>query len=98
MFNQLIYESVPVKEAWYTFNFESYRIREGGPLAVFIPVEGDANDTRFHPREGKGRVVARPMKFFERHLETHGFLRVPRAFRINPNYVIQFRTRSFDDE
>ena len=27
--HQLINESVPVKEAWYTFNFESYRIREG---------------------------------------------------------------------
>ena len=43
-------------------------------ISRIILVEGDANDARFHPKEGKGRVVARPMEFFERHFETHGLL------------------------
>ena len=69
-----------------------------GSISRIIVVEGDANDTRFRLEEGKERGVARSIKFFERYLETHGLLRVTRAFRINPNYGIQFRTRSVDDE
>ena len=56
-------------------------------ISRIIVVKGDANDARFHPKEGKERVVVRSIKFFERHLETPACLRVPRAFRINPNYV-----------
>ena len=56
-------------------------------ISRIILVEGDANDTKFRLEEGKERGVARPMEFFERHLETPACLRVPRAFRINPNYV-----------
>lgn len=52
-----------------------------------ILVEGKINYTRFYLKEGKERVVAHSIKFFERHLETHGFLRVHRAFMINPKYV-----------
>ena len=52
-----------------------------------ILVESNAKDARFHTKESKKRVVAQPIKFFEPHLETHGFLRVSRAFRINPNYL-----------
>ena len=69
-----------------------------GSISRIIVVEGDANDARFYPKEGKEIGVVRSMEFFERYLETPGLLRVPRVFRINPNYVIQFRTRSFDDE
>ena len=56
-------------------------------VSRIILVEGDVNDTRFYPKEGKERGVARPIKFFESHLKTYGFLRVHRAFRINTNYV-----------
>ena len=56
-------------------------------VSRIILVEGDANDPRFYLKEGKERVVAQPNKFFERHLQTPGLLWVPRAFRINPNYV-----------
>ena len=52
-----------------------------------ILIEGNINYTKFYLKEGKERVVAHSIKFFERHLETHGFLRVHRAFMINPNYV-----------
>ena len=67
-------------------------------ISRIILVEGDANDARFRMKEGKERGVVRSIKFFERYLETPGLLRVTRAFMINPNYVIQFRTRSVDDE
>ena len=45
-----------------------------GSISRIILVEGDANDTKFHPKEGKERGVVRSMEFFERHLETHGLL------------------------
>jgi DNA-binding LytR/AlgR family response regulator len=52
-----------------------------------ILIKGDINYTKFYMEGGKERVVAHSIKFFEPHLETHGFLRVHRAFMINPNYV-----------
>ena len=52
-----------------------------------ILIEGNINYTKFYLKEGKERMVAHSIKFFERHLETHGFLRVHRAFMINPNHV-----------
>ena len=52
-----------------------------------ILIEGNINYTKFYMKEGKERVVAHSIKFFERHLQTHGFLRVHRAFMINPNHV-----------
>ena len=63
-------------------------------VSNIILVEGDANDPRFRLKEGKERVVARHIKFFERHLQTPGLLRVPRAFRINPNYVKTYTIQS----
>lgn len=58
-----------------------------------ILIEGNVNYTKFHMKEGQQRVVAHTIKFFEAHLETHGFLRVHRAFMINPNYV-----KTYDSE
>ena len=58
-----------------------------------ILIEGNINYTKFYLKEGKERVVAHSIKFFERHLETHGFLRVHRAFMINPNHV-----KTYDEE
>jgi len=52
-----------------------------------ILVEGNANYTKFYMKEVKERVVAHTIKFFESHLETHGFLRVHRTFMINPKHI-----------
>jgi DNA-binding LytR/AlgR family response regulator len=52
-----------------------------------ILIKGDVNYTTFYLDCGQEKVVAHTLKFFENHLETHGFLRVHRAFMINPNYV-----------
>ena len=52
-----------------------------------ILIEGDINYTKFYLEGGKEKLVAHTIKFFESYLETHGFLRVHRAFMVNPNYV-----------
>ena len=52
-----------------------------------ILIKGDINYTKFYMEGGKEKTVAHSIKFFETHLETHGFLRVHRAFMINPKYV-----------
>ncbi len=52
-----------------------------------ILLKGDINYTILHLENGKRKVVAHPIKFFEPFLETHGFLRVHRSFMINPNHV-----------
>ena len=55
-----------------------------------ILIEGDINYTKFYLEGGKEKTVAHTIKFFESHLESHGFLRVHRAFMINPNYVQKY--------
>ena len=52
-----------------------------------ILIKADVNYTKFYLDGGKEKTVAHSIKFFENHLENHGFLRVHRAFMINPNYV-----------
>lgn len=52
-----------------------------------ILIKGDINYTTFYLNNGQKRVVAHSIKFFESHLETHGFLRIHRAFMINPKHV-----------
>ncbi len=52
-----------------------------------VLVKGDINYSIFCMIDGQEKLVAHSIKFFENHLEKHGFLRVHRAFMINPNYV-----------
>jgi DNA-binding LytR/AlgR family response regulator len=58
-----------------------------------ILIKADINYTKFYMECGRVKTVAHPIKFFESHLETHGFLRVHRAFMINPNHV-----KNYDSE
>ena len=60
-----------------------------------ILIKGDVNYTKFYMEGGKEKTVAHSIKFFETHLENHGFLRVHRAFMINPNHV---KTYNSDQE
>jgi DNA-binding LytR/AlgR family response regulator len=57
-----------------------------------ILIKGDVNYTKFYMECGKVKTVAHSIKFFENHLETHGFLRVHRAFMINPNHVESYNS------
>jgi DNA-binding LytR/AlgR family response regulator len=52
-----------------------------------ILLKGEINYTILYLENGKQKVVAHPIKFFEAYLETRGFLRVHRSFMINPNHV-----------
>lgn len=52
-----------------------------------VLIKGDINYTKFYLECGKVKTVSHSIKFFESHLETHGFLRVHRTFMINPKHV-----------
>jgi DNA-binding LytR/AlgR family response regulator len=52
-----------------------------------VLLEGNINYTIFHLENGKQKLVAHSIKFFEPFLETHGFLRIHRSYMINPNHM-----------
>ena len=60
-----------------------------------ILIKGDINYSIFHMNNGQSRLVPHTIKFFENHLETHGFLRIHRGYMINPNYV---KTYNLEEE
>lgn len=53
-----------------------------------IFLKGDVNYSIMYLENGKTQTLPHTLKFYEEFLRTHGFLRVHRAFLINPNYVI----------
>jgi DNA-binding LytR/AlgR family response regulator len=57
-----------------------------------ILLKSDTNYTTFHLSQGKAKVVAHTMKYFEKVLQSHGFLRVHRSFMINPIYVKEYNS------
>ena len=57
-----------------------------------ILIKGEVNYTKFYMECGRVKTVAHSIKFFENHLENHGFLRVHRSFMINPNYVKKYNS------
>jgi DNA-binding LytR/AlgR family response regulator len=59
-------------------------------VSSVILLEGNSNYTIFHLENGKTKVVAHSIKFFEPYLETHGFLRVHRAYMVNPVHVKRY--------
>jgi DNA-binding LytR/AlgR family response regulator len=52
-----------------------------------VLLEGDVNYTIVHLEDGKQKLVAHSLKFFEAFLETHGFIRTHRSYMINPIHV-----------
>lgn len=61
-------------------------------ISNVVLLKGDVNYTVFHFLHGKEKMVARSIKFFEKFLETHGFLRVHRSFMVNPNYIEMYNS------
>ena len=57
------------------------------PISYIMLLKGKANYTIFVLNDGREKVVAHTLKYFEEFLQTHGFQRVHRASMINPNYV-----------
>jgi DNA-binding LytR/AlgR family response regulator len=60
-----------------------------------VLLKGVINYTIFYMENGNEKLVARPIKFFENYLETHGFLRVHRSFLINPTHVQDYDKEHF---
>ena len=56
-------------------------------------LKGKANYTTFVLNDGREKVVAHTLKYFESFLQTYGFQRVHRGSMINPNYV-----KSYDEQ
>ena len=57
-------------------------------------LKGKANYTTFILSDGREKVVAHTLKYFESFLQTYGFQRVHRASIINPNYVKSYDGQS----
>ena len=55
-----------------------------------ILLKSSLNYTILYLESGKMKVMSHTLKFYEKFLRTHGFLRVHRAFMINPNYVKEY--------
>jgi DNA-binding LytR/AlgR family response regulator len=60
-------------------------------VSSVILLEGNINYTTFHLDNGKTKMVAHSIKFFEPYLETLGFLRVHRAYMVNPIHVKEYK-------
>lgn len=52
-----------------------------------VLLKGDINYTTIFFDDGKKKVLAHSIKYYEEFLETHGFLRIHRTFMINPNHI-----------
>lgn len=55
-----------------------------------ILLKGNINYSTLYLQNGKEKTLSHTLKFYEVFLKTHGFLRVHRAFLINPNYVQEY--------
>jgi DNA-binding LytR/AlgR family response regulator len=55
-----------------------------------ILLRGDINYTTFHLKNGKTIMIAHTLKYFEDQLNKFGFLRVHRAFLVNPKYILKY--------
>lgn len=55
-----------------------------------IFLKGNINYSTVYLENGKIKMLSHTLKFYEEFLSTHGFLRVHRAFLINPNFVMGY--------
>ena len=55
-----------------------------------IFLKGDINYSTVYLENGKTKTLSHTLKFYEEFLRTHGFLRVHRAFLINPKFVTEY--------
>ena len=52
-----------------------------------VLLKGDTNYTTIFMDDGKKKVLAHSIKYYENFLETHGFMRVHKTIMINPNHI-----------
>ncbi len=56
-------------------------------ISDVVLLKGDINYTTIFMDNGKKKVLAHSIKYYEAFLETHGFLRVHRTFMVNPDHI-----------
>lgn len=59
-------------------------------VSNIVLIKGDANYSTIYLDDCREKVVSHTIKFYENHLENHGFLRVHRGYIINPNYIKEY--------
>lgn len=59
-------------------------------LNEVIMLRGELNYTIFCLKNGKSIMIAHTLKYFEDKLNEFGFLRVHRAFLVNPKYILNY--------
>ena len=55
-----------------------------------IFLKGDVNYSTVYLESGETKMLSHTLKYYEEFLRTHGFLRVHRAFLINPKFVTEY--------
>lgn len=55
-----------------------------------IFLKGNVNYSTMYLESGKTKTLPHTLKFYEEFLRSHGFMRVHRAFLINPNYITEY--------
>lgn len=59
-------------------------------LQEVIMLHGDINYTTLCLKNGKKIMIAHTLKYFEGQLHKYGFMRVHRAFLVNPAYILRY--------
>lgn len=67
----------------------NHKLRIVIDINQIIMLKGNINYTCFYLQNGKQKISARPLKFYESQLAEFGFIRVHRAFIINPNFILK---------
>ncbi|MES2519005.1 MAG: LytTR family DNA-binding domain-containing protein [Bacteroidota bacterium] len=64
------------------------------PMSNIVMLEAAGNYTIFHLRNHKKHLYAKCINTFEEFLYPEGFLRVHRAYIINPQYILDYDEES----
>ena len=59
-------------------------------LNEVIMLRGEVNYTTFCMKNGRTIMIAHTLKYFEDQLNKFGFIRVHRAFLVNPDYILKY--------
>jgi DNA-binding LytR/AlgR family response regulator len=60
------------------------------PVENIIMLESQSNYSIFHLKNGKKRIYAHTIRYFENQLLHQQFIRVHRAFLINPSFLVEY--------
>jgi two-component system LytT family response regulator len=58
-------------------------------IREIVFLKGDINYTYVYLAGGQMKAVSRSIKYFKDYLENLGFIRVHRAYMVNPQYILK---------